>query len=501
MGASLLHLAQFASTAPAQYLVASVWQGLLLTMVAWLGLRIAPKIGLKIAPSTRFILWMIVFVLAALLPFSALADGGPASDQALSAAHFSAIWAVVIVALWAISSLFAMGRLLVNIYRLDTLARTSTRLPSEALSDEIRSLLADASPATSPSRPVEICLSDRIDSPVVIGFFRAAVVIPRWLWSKLTPSELHQIVVHELAHLGRRDDWTNLLQKFLRALFPLNPALLVAERQLCWEREMACDDAVLDASISPKAYATCLTNLAEKRILQRVHSLAPGAWRRRSELAERVHRILERKGSLRPLRSRPVVAAFLAAYLFAGLALARCPRLVAFSDPTGDNAQRSLEAHAQFHDQSAHLVPASLRAAERGAAPARMVDATFRTVVPAIHPKNSPRVTRTSTHRRSSRFPKASFAKASLVSSRLAQAQLVEGRLEQARLIESQFIEPLLTQAEDESMRQPAADGNAAQVILSIWILPSLPAADSSGFSNPRFTGFRSNSSWIVIQL
>ncbi len=495
MGASLLHLAQFASTAPAQYLVASIWQGLLLAMLAWLGLRMAPMIGLKIAPSTRFILWMIVFVLAALLPFSALAHRGAASDQALSAAHFPAIWAVIIVGLWAIASLFAMARLLVSIYRLDMLARTSTRLPSEALSDEIRSLLANSGPAKFPSRPVEICLSDRIDGPVVIGFFRAAIVIPRWLWGKLTPSELHQIVVHELAHLGRGDDWTNLLQKFLRALFPLNPALLVAERQLCWEREMACDDAVLDASISPKAYATCLTNLAEKRIRQRAHPLAPGAWRRRSELAERVHRILERKGSLRPLRSRPVVAAFVAAYLCAGLALARSPRLVAFSDPIGENAQPALEAHADLHDQSPRLIPASLRSGERAGAQAHLIDATFRTAVPATRPKTSPRVSRASMHRR----PR--FAKAGLLNSRLARMRLVQARLEHAALVESQYTDPLLTQAEDQSLRQPVADCYGAQVILSIWILPSLPAADNSGFSYPQFTGFRSNSSWIVIQL
>jgi uncharacterized protein YjbI with pentapeptide repeats len=93
------------------------------------------------------------------------------------------------------------------------------------------------------------------------------------------------------------------------------------------------------------------------------------------------------------------------------------------------------------------------------------------------------------------------LAKARLLHSRLAQAHLVDARLEQARLIKSQFTEPLLTQAEDQSVRQPAADGNGAQVILSIWILPSVPAADNSGFSYPQFTGFRSNSSWIVIQL
>ena len=104
-----------------------------------------------------------------------------------------------------------------------------------------------------------------------------------------------------MAHLDRGDDWTNLLQKLLRALCPLNPALFWAERHLCREREQACDDAVLDAAGNARAYATCLTKLAENRLVRRVTSLAPGMWQRHSELAGRVENILHRRRSCWPL--------------------------------------------------------------------------------------------------------------------------------------------------------------------------------------------------------
>ena len=135
-------------------------------------------------------------------------------------------------------------------------------------------------------RSVEIRLSDALDAPSVIGFFRPAVVIPRSLWNELAPEDLKQIILHEMAHLERGDDWTNLLQKLLRALCPLNPALFWAERHLCREREQACDDAVLDAAGNARAYATCLANLAENRLVRRITSLAPGLWQRHSELAD-----------------------------------------------------------------------------------------------------------------------------------------------------------------------------------------------------------------------
>ena len=67
MEVNLMNVIQFAVLAPAQFLVAGVWQGLLLTAMAWIGLKAFPKLS----PRNRFILWLNVFVLAALLPFFA----------------------------------------------------------------------------------------------------------------------------------------------------------------------------------------------------------------------------------------------------------------------------------------------------------------------------------------------------------------------------------------------------------------------------------------------
>ena len=108
-----------------------------------------------------------------------------------------------------------------------------------AVEAEIAALLA-----TVPLRRVELCLSGEVDRPSVIGFFSPRVLIPEWLYAQLSAPELFQIVLHEVEHLRRADDWLNLLQKLSFALFPLNPALVWIERRLCSERELACDDGV-----------------------------------------------------------------------------------------------------------------------------------------------------------------------------------------------------------------------------------------------------------------
>ena len=439
MGVNLMNVIQFAVLAPAQFLVAGVWQGLLLTAMAWIGLKAFPKLS----PRNRFILWLNVFVLAALLPFFAAFRTPalvPLSDAAATSIRvhlLSAGWAEAFVGLWVVASLLSLARLFWSSYCLWLLSRTATPIPPEALDPELQSILA-----TAGSRPTEISLSCRVDSPVVIGFFHRVVVIPEWLSKKLTRPELKQVLIHELAHLKRRDDWTNLLQKFFRALFPLNPALILADRQLCREREMACDDAVLDAAVTPRAYATCLATLAEKRILRRAESLAPGAWRGRSELATRVHRILANNRKLSSLGTSPAVAAFVLAFLFAGVGLARCPQLVAFSAASNPLPQ---------------LIEARI------SQPAEFEQASFREV-------SSPRE-----HAIGRRAPK--------------------------RMLKHETRSRQLQQIEQVEFLHPTRDAFNFPVVLTLWEPLTSPTLPDDQSSRPAIAIFQSRTSWIVIQL
>jgi beta-lactamase regulating signal transducer with metallopeptidase domain len=316
------------STGPAELLIASIWQGLCLTALTWIALKLAP--GLR--ASTRFALWLMVFLLVALLPCFGLGHGLfaghplplAAAHEAGYSLHVNSAWAFALEGAWVFASLFSLVRLFWSGREMRSLLRNS--VPVSDLNEEIQSVLQRPG-----SRSVAVRLSDAVDVPSVVGFFRPAVVVPASLWHELAPEELKQILQHEVAHLERRDDWTNLLQKLLRALFPLNPALSWAERNLCLEREQACDDAVLDAAGNARAYATCLTKLAESRMVRRVASLAPGLWRRHSELAGRVENILHRRRALGPLFSGGLIAVGLLTSLSGVFLLQRCPRIITFA--------------------------------------------------------------------------------------------------------------------------------------------------------------------------
>jgi hypothetical protein len=180
-------------------------------------------------------------------------------------------------------------------------------------------------------RKVELCTSNDVDRPSVIGFFSPRILIPEELFARLTTAEFGQIMLHEVGHLRRADDWINLLQKLSLVLVPLNPVLMWIERRLCLERELACDDDVLRLTKAPKAYATCLTNLAEHRLRRRAAALSLGAWEKKTDLARRVHSILLGGKRMGRAQARVVMSVLVLGLLGGSAELARCPQMVSFS--------------------------------------------------------------------------------------------------------------------------------------------------------------------------
>jgi beta-lactamase regulating signal transducer with metallopeptidase domain len=340
----LAGLAEWASAAFASFAhaaapaaVTAFWQDALVALALVLCLRFV----LGISAAHRFAAWAAGFAVAALLPFlpflehfSAIAAATPTGGMtARPWLELDSRWGFAIAALWLAASAFRAAELVFHSLRLRKLWRSATPVEMDGT---LHALLATALPA----RRIEICTTYDLDRPSVIGFFAPRILIPEWLYSRLTPGELEQVVLHEAEHLRRRDDWTNLLQKLCLVLFPLNPALVWIDRRLCREREMACDEGVVERTKAPRTYAACLTALAERGLqhrelqrrefLQRAQALSLGVLGRRPELISRVDSILRRKRALHPLAAGALVGIVGCGLLVGAVELSRSPQLVAF---------------------------------------------------------------------------------------------------------------------------------------------------------------------------
>ncbi|MGD0733542.1 MAG: M56 family metallopeptidase [Terracidiphilus sp.] len=335
-------------------LFSAVWEGLILAACVAVCLRLFPSLS----AAARSVIWLNVFLLVALLPLLpslhilSLAErsGLPGTAAIPAPIELDLRWSLAIAALWCMLSLGRAIQLMVSAVRLRGLVRRSTPIvPDPAL----KPLLQTQVGSSIARRSALLCTSAEVERPSVFGFFRPRILLPPALLDELSTSELEQVVIHEMEHLRRGDDWTNLLQKVCLVLFPVNPVLLWVERRLCAERELACDDSVLRSSCGRKAYALCLTHLAEHSMLRRSFSLVLGAWERQSELVRRVHRILSRPSqSMSARHAKLVTASLLIAALGGAAALARTPQLVSFAPLAQPTMQASSIAPGRFTNSS-----------------------------------------------------------------------------------------------------------------------------------------------------
>ncbi len=309
----------------AAHLIDSLVRGAALAVIAALLLAATRRYGARL----RFVVWFSVLVAIAaglLLPF--FRHTGGESGMPLRVLTLPDSWATYLFAVWLVIASMALLRVMVGAWRVRRLRRTCSPVDVRGLPTPVQLTLARRS-----GRRINLCKSPAVEAPTAVGFIRPAIIIPATLMDELSPEDLNHIVLHELAHIRRWDDWTNLAQKVIGALLFFHPVVWWIERRIALEREMACDEAVVAATANPRAYAQCLAFLAERSLVRRSLHLVQAAVGRMRQTTARVAKILGGSdASVAPLwkAAIPVVALFVtaSAALIAGM-----PDLVAFKNP------------------------------------------------------------------------------------------------------------------------------------------------------------------------
>lgn len=382
------------ATMISQRLLFSAVGGTLLAAAVWLLLQLFPKRDSR----TNFAVWFSTLLATAFLPiFSFYLESRPAAavnTRAVFTVSTSVAWYVFLV--WAVIALAGLARVVLATFQLRRLRSHAEPVEIESLPADMRSLIEDAQKA----RPVSVLVSDRLDVPTAIGFHNPAVILPAWMVESTPAEELKYILLHELAHLRRRDDWTNLAQKILKALLFFLPSVWWIERRLSLDREMACDDAVLVHSGTPVGYAECLAHVAERSFLRKQIALAQAAVGRVRQLTERVTRILDPDRPRATQLWKPAVPVVVVTAVLCAIPASFTPELVGFADNSPvANAQVSGQhklniastrvAESRTDAPEVHMVPASLKTGSQEIAPGKAKGPhTRRTDAGHAHPTN-----------------------------------------------------------------------------------------------------------------
>jgi beta-lactamase regulating signal transducer with metallopeptidase domain len=148
------------------------------------------------------------------------------------------------------------------------------RLASEPLA--LRRLARDARPVTDGEwrplldrcveamavrRPVALLHSGREVMPLTFGTLTPTIVLPASApaWND---DRRAAVLLHELAHVARRDCLSQRVSALACALYWPHPGVWLGARRLRVERELACDDRVLAAGAAARDYAGHLLDLA-----------------------------------------------------------------------------------------------------------------------------------------------------------------------------------------------------------------------------------------------
>ncbi len=370
-----------------EHLLNSAPAGLLLAGLVWVLLRLVGRQN----SGTRFAIWFSALLAIVALPFvpgsGLVALNLGAICPANLRGHFvlSASVGLYLFATWAVVTGLLLLRLAVGLWRLHRLRNHCSDVDLAA-DPEIAGILREF----ESRRRVKLCISSEASVPSAVGFFRPAIVFPTWLLPQLSSSEIKTVVQHELAHLRRGDDWTNLAQQIVKALFFFHPAVWWIENRLTLEREMACDEIVLAQAASPVAYASSLISFAERLHSARGLALAQALVSRMHQISLRVAQILDAKRPNRTGLSRPVMgmtAAIVAVVLGAAPYL---PRVVAFQTRPGLSPIQQLQAERNGPVSSEQpIATTTMRSVREQVALRSKVPSQARTVPAAFHPRTT----------------------------------------------------------------------------------------------------------------
>ncbi len=139
-------------------------------------------------------------------------------------------------------------------------------------------------------KQVQLLESGMLRIPSTIGFFKPCIFIPLGLLTSLPADQVETILLHELAHIRRKDYLTNILQSFTETVFFFNPALLWISARLREEREACCDDIVMAHAPQKGSYLHALVSFTEQYTRKAQLGMALG--NKKNDLLHRVKRML-----------------------------------------------------------------------------------------------------------------------------------------------------------------------------------------------------------------
>jgi bla regulator protein blaR1 len=280
-------------------LVTWLWQGLAIACITALALKATPRLN----AATRHVIWWLALAAVLAIPvvhFAAPQAETPSMPEIVESASVGNVMLVLpalpgavttgLIAFWAFTLVLGLIRIARSCREVGRLKRTSVSFDAAR---EAR-LTMWVSARDSSRRRMDLRISERRAGACALGLGGPPIILVSGsLVEALSDDELDEIVMHEQAHLERRDDWLRLLQAIASSIAGLHPALRFILRQIDADCEAACDDRVVARTGDAHRYAWTLAAAASAAVERNELGLTPAATGTAAALRRRVNRLLD----------------------------------------------------------------------------------------------------------------------------------------------------------------------------------------------------------------
>lgn len=253
-------------------------------------------------------------------------------------------WPVVGVFVWLIGALVVLAQIVRGLIALREVSRGSV-LAADGPLAEAAQAAALSLQVTQAIEVRQAVAGGQVTVPLTYGARQPVIVLPlgadQWPMPRLSAA-----LLHEMAHVKRRDWSLQLMSQVAGALYWFHPFVWLARTQMRAESEAACDDLVLAAGVPAPDYARHLLDVAlSVRDLRRLRSSAV-AMAQSPKVEGRLRAVLASGLSRRPVARRAAAAVLVAGLLL--LVPLAALRLVAQVKGVPVPAAAALQLHGDF---------------------------------------------------------------------------------------------------------------------------------------------------------
>ncbi len=220
-------------------------------------------------------------------------------------------------------------------------------------------------------RKVGIYVSEWVNSPVTIGFVKPIILLPVAALTNLSTIQVEAILLHELSHIRRCDYLVNLITSMIHTIMYFNPFMKFFIKNIEVEREICCDQLVLQFGYDKVGYASALLTL--EKLSSHCHLLALGA-SGKSYLLTRIEKIIgaEKKNGVERNQLGRIVGALLCIIVLNSVFIFNSKKEkdtslyqnnlsapFALFDPLRNNSSASYHSKLKYHENKKEMIKSS----------------------------------------------------------------------------------------------------------------------------------------------